>query len=185
VSTYASDPDYLAQLRALQLSGANAEADTRTQQGRVRRNLADQLPEVERQGVFQRQGIDNSYLNNGLFRSGMRQEGIARQQYDQARTTSGLQTAASDQVGDLESSLARLRAANGNSLADAGLAAQQREYAATQQQAFNREAQQREADLNAQLRAMQMGYAQQQYGAPAAPSPAVGAAVLPKLRFSW
>jgi len=152
---YRSDADYLAALRSANLDSANTEADVRTRQDRSRRTLTDLLPELARQGGFQREGINTGFESRGLYRSGMRQDGIARQQYDEAKTGADYRQRSAEEVGDLEGQLARSRADSTRRITDAGYSAQQRGYARTQEESLRREQQSREDALAAQLRQMQ------------------------------
>lgn len=163
-TTWQSDPNYIAALRAANLDESNTTSDVRTRQQRSRRNLADLLPEIARQGTFAREGISNNFLSSGMFRSGVRQDAHARQRYDEARQSSQAQTAATDDVADLESSLARVRADANRRRTDAGMLAQQGVYTRQQEEALRAESVNRDDALAAQQRALEEKFYREIYG---------------------
>lgn len=177
-STWQSDSQYLAALRRANMDEAEGSADVRTRQGRVRRNLGLALPEMARQGEFERQGISGGYESRGLFRSGMRQDAIARQRYDQARREALTRTAAYDELGDLETSLARLSARSFANRTDAAYGAQQREYGQQQDEALRSEAMSREDALAEEARQRQAALYAELFGRPVAGPQAPQAAAL-------
>jgi hypothetical protein len=169
VASWSSDADYLAALRAANMDTAHGEADVRTRQARLRRDLGTMLPEVRRAGTFERKDISTGWESRGLFRTGMRQDDIARQRYDEERRVADATTSVGDQVGDLETQLARLRADANRRRTDAAYGAQTREYARGQEEALRREGFDREDSLAAEMRAMQEALYKQVYGRAATP----------------
>lgn len=118
----ATDPAYLAFLRALGVEDSEDAASTQTGVDRINRTLAARLPEVTEAGDYAREGISGSFESRGLFRSGSHEVALARQRAAEGRTISDLESTTADSTADLTTALARRRAERERRKAEATLA---------------------------------------------------------------
>lgn len=120
------DPQFLAFQRALGTQENELRASIAMQRARLQSDLANRMPEFDRQKAEGLENIQNDYLNRGTFRSGMRLQ-------EQDRTAGGVERQRASAIqqtrqgtADLEGSLARQIAENRRRLAEEGINTRQR-----------------------------------------------------------
>lgn len=120
------DPQFLAFQRALGVQENELRASIAMKRARLQSDLANRMPDFDESKRRTIQGIGESYLDRGTFRSGMRLQ-------DQDNAASGVEsqrTAAITQTrqaeADLNSDLARIVAENRRRMAEEGVNTRQR-----------------------------------------------------------
>lgn len=106
----AANPAYLAFVRELGISDAEAASDLTTSTEAIGRQLTRRLPRLADAGVRQREQVSGSYESRGLLHSGQHEIALARQRGDEASGVSDIVEGGVDQVASLQSALARRRA---------------------------------------------------------------------------
>lgn len=101
----ASNPSYLAYLRALGFQEDTARAVALRNIAAINRQVQTQLPEIARLGAINRARIGDSFEARGVFRSGMRQQRQAEQGASELYRVGALQGNAADRIGAQQSGL--------------------------------------------------------------------------------
>lgn len=120
------DPQFLAFQRALGVQENELRASIAMQRSRLQSDLANRMPEFDRQKAEGLEDVQNSYLDRGTFRSGMRLQ-------DQDRTANAVERQRANAVqqtrqgvADLEGGLARQIAENRRRQAEEAINTRQR-----------------------------------------------------------
>lgn len=98
-------------MRALGFESADAERQTAGAIQRTQQKVAYETPQIQEQGVQQREQIAGSYEDRGLLASGGYLQANARQQAGEQYQLNGLAMNAGEKVADLEADLAARMAA--------------------------------------------------------------------------
>lgn len=101
----AQDPAYLALLRASGLTDSIATSDAARRREAVNTALGLQTDDLNATGEQERRAVATSQEGRGVFRSGETLRRTADQESSQARRRSGIELAASGQLGDIEHNL--------------------------------------------------------------------------------
>lgn len=117
----ASDPAYLAFLRASGLSGSIATADADRRRNDINIALGIGTDDLNASGEQERRGISDSQEDRGVYRSGQTLRRLGEQEASQGRRRSAIELAASGQLGDIESNLLQTLAGNEVRGAELGL----------------------------------------------------------------
>jgi hypothetical protein len=103
----ASDPSYLAYMRALGFEESTATGDAQFDRDTIERKQAAAIPELEYQGGVQREQLAGGFEDRGLLRSGMHEQAQARLMHDQGYQRSQLDMAHGDALAEIERNLQR------------------------------------------------------------------------------
>ena len=101
----------LAYMRALGFEEAEAERQTAGKVEQAQQQYAVAKPRVQQQGQIEREGIQGSFENRGLLRSGAYATANARSMGDEQYRLGAMQMGLTDDIGSLESQLAAAIAA--------------------------------------------------------------------------
>lgn len=101
----ATNPAYLAYLRALGMQEETARAVALRNIAAINRQVQTQTPEIARLGAIQRARIGDSFEARGVFRSGMRQQRQAEAGASELYRVGSLHGNAADRIGAVQSGL--------------------------------------------------------------------------------
>lgn len=101
----ATNPSYLAYLRALGMQEETARSVALRNIAAINRQVQMQTPEIARLGQITRARIGDSFEARGVFRSGMRQQRQAEQGASELYRVGSLQGNAADKIGQVQSNL--------------------------------------------------------------------------------
>lgn len=102
-----SSPEWLALLRALGFESSAASSGAALQSSQVGAEQAYASPEIAYQGTVQRQGIDSSYEDRGLYSAGAHEQAIANQLHGEQFQQGALGLQTSGQLTDIQVQLAQ------------------------------------------------------------------------------
>ncbi len=120
------DPSYLAFMRELGASEADAQAEAASAIARLRGRISDLRPAYDERLKRGMQGIGEDFENRGLLRSGRRLEDQTNFQADTEGDYLAQKNAIGDQIGGIQTDLARQIAGGRRARAEAEAAARDR-----------------------------------------------------------